>query len=203
MHFRRCPSPTCGRTFQLNRFRKTASAAKQWGDITCPHCGLIIAGDGHSVFLTHPISADQEAAHAQRQRRVSGTPRVLLVEDDPCDIELTKAALDKSGIRHELALARDGREAMAALAPAGDAAPYSLVLLDLRLPEVDGLDVLKTIRSTPELAPTPVVVMSTSTEEADLHRAYSLNIDGYIVKPMDVQALSASLSTALSVTLAR
>jgi CheY-like chemotaxis protein len=125
--------------------------------------------------------------------------RVLLVEDSPNDIELTLAALEGNHLANEVIVARDGVEALDYLyrrgifkmrAPGNPA----VVLLDLKLPRVDGMEVLKQIKSTPELRTIPVVMLTSSREEQDLVSSYNLGVNAYVVKPVDfadfVQALN-------------
>ena len=115
---------------------------------------------------------------------------ILLVEDNPNDIELTLAALDKSQLANEIVICRDGAEALDYLYRRGvhearDARDPAVVLLDLKLPKVDGLEVLKEIRNTDALKPVPVVMLTSSKEEQDVVRSYALGVNAYVVKPVD------------------
>lgn len=113
---------------------------------------------------------------------------LLLVEDSAADIELTIEALRDARVANELHVARDGVEAMAYLRREGDAgaAPRpDLVLLDLNLPKKDGREVLTEMKNDPELRVIPVVVLTTSAEEADVLRSYELHAAAYITKPVD------------------
>lgn len=113
---------------------------------------------------------------------------ILLVEDNPSDIELTKRALSKSRIANELVVKEDGKEALdyvlqeccapGALLPA-------LILLDLKLPKVDGLTVLKTLRSGERTRRIPIVILTTSSEQLDISSSYDLGANSYIRKPVD------------------
>jgi CheY-like chemotaxis protein len=115
---------------------------------------------------------------------------ILLVEDNPHDLELTLIALSKSQLANEVVIARDGVEALDYLKrrnayadrPVGNP---SVVLLDLKLPKVDGLEVLKEIRSDQGLRSQPVVMLTSSKEEQDLLRSYELGVNAYVVKPVD------------------
>jgi CheY-like chemotaxis protein len=115
---------------------------------------------------------------------------ILLVEDNPHDLELTLIALSRSQLANEVVIARDGAEAldyllrrgMFASRPAGNP---SVVLLDLKLPKVDGLEVLREIRANPALRSLPVVMLTSSKEEQDLLRSYELGVNAYVVKPVD------------------
>lgn len=111
---------------------------------------------------------------------------ILLVDDNPGDIELTRVALRDAKIVNEISVARDGEEALAFLRREGqflNAPRPDLVLLDLKMPKVDGYQVLAAMRADPELKRIPVVVMSSSSAEQDLARAYDAQISAYLVKP--------------------
>lgn len=119
------------------------------------------------------------------------TKKILLVEDNPSDIGLTRRALEKSHIANELIVVEDGQEALDYLFGAGQSAGLkvtelpALILLDLKLPKVDGLEVLRRVRSDPNLYRLPVVVLTTSTEEQDIIQSYHLGANSYIRKPVD------------------
>ena len=115
---------------------------------------------------------------------------ILLVEDNPHDLELTLIALSKSQLANQVVICRDGAEALDYLMCRGEYAGRSagnpaVVLLDLKLPKVDGLEVLKTVRQTPTLRSMPVVMLTSSKEEQDLVRSYELGVNAYVVKPVD------------------
>ncbi len=115
---------------------------------------------------------------------------ILLVEDNPHDLELTLIALSKSQLANEVVIARDGAEALDYLHRRGEFQdrPHgspAVVLLDLKLPKVDGLEVLKEIRTTAHLRSQPVVMLTSSKEEQDLVRSYELGVNAYVVKPVD------------------
>jgi CheY-like chemotaxis protein len=110
----------------------------------------------------------------------------LLVDDNPGDVELTKVALRDAKILNGISVARDGEEALAFLRRQGvfgNAPRPDLVLLDLKMPKVDGYQVLEEMKADPELRRIPVVVMSSSSAEQDLARAYDAQISAYLVKP--------------------
>ena len=112
--------------------------------------------------------------------------KILLVDDNPGDIELTKVALRDAKIMNEIHVARDGAEALAFLRCQGefaDAPRPDLVLLDLKMPKVDGFQVLAEMKAEPELRSIPVIVMSSSDAEKDLVRAYDAQVSAYLVKP--------------------
>ncbi|CAN7292330.1 response regulator [Massilia sp. LjRoot122] len=115
---------------------------------------------------------------------------ILLVEDNPHDLELTLIALSKSQLANEVVIVRDGAEALDYLHRRGEFAERAVgnpavILLDLKLPKVDGLEVLKEIRETEGLKSVPVVMLTSSKEEQDVVRSYSLGVNAYVVKPVD------------------
>jgi CheY-like chemotaxis protein len=120
---------------------------------------------------------------------MSELKRILLVEDSPNDVELTLTALAENHLANEV-VARDGEEALDHLYRRGifklraEGHP-AVVLLDLKLPRVDGLEVLQQIKKGPELQAVPVVMLTSSREEQDLVRSYKLGVNAYVVKPVD------------------
>jgi len=126
--------------------------------------------------------------------------RILLVEDNPKDVELTLAALEESHLANEVIVARDGAEALDYLCRRGahaerpDALP-AVVLLDLKMPKVDGLEVLRQMKSDALLKQIPVVMLTSSREEPDLARSYALGVSAYVVKPVDFQQFVSSIKT--------
>jgi two-component system response regulator len=123
---------------------------------------------------------------------------ILLVEDNPDDVELTLRAFRKNNIANEVLVARDGAEALehlsgGILVPRDFSALPQLVLLDLKLPKLDGLEVLRRLRAEPRTRLLPVVILTSSTEEQDLIRGYDLGANSYVRKPVDfVQFLEAA-----------
>jgi len=117
---------------------------------------------------------------------ISTINSILLVEDDPMDVDLTKQALARRGVANPVVVARDGEEALAYLPrwEAGEPLPL-VILLDLHLPKVDGLQVLSQIKSHPQFRTIPVVVLTTSSEDRDMQAAYQLGANSYIVKSVD------------------
>ena len=114
---------------------------------------------------------------------------ILLVEDNPKDLELTLLALEKSNLANEVVTVRDGVEALDYLFRRGQYADRSegnpaVVLLDLKLPRVDGIQVLEAVKKDDSLRSVPVVMLTASREEKDLVRSYSLGANAYVVKPV-------------------
>jgi len=117
---------------------------------------------------------------------VSTINPILLVEDNPMDVDLTQRALARRRVANPVVVARDGEEALAYLPrwEAGEPLPV-VILLDLHLPKVDGLQVLSQIKSHPRFHTIPVVVLTTSSEDRDMQTAYQLGANSYIVKSVD------------------
>ncbi|MBA4255803.1 MAG: two-component system response regulator [Polaromonas sp.] len=112
-------------------------------------------------------------------------PPIFLVEDNPVDVDLTLRAFQRRKLVNAVVVARDGEEALDWLAKweAGEPRP-AVILLDLNLPKVDGLSVLKALKTHPDLQRIPVVVLTTSKEDRDISTAYALGANSYIVKPV-------------------
>lgn len=119
------------------------------------------------------------------------TKRMLLVEDDPNDIELIQLALEEYPFVNEIDIAEDGEQALQYLFGTGEnglrQALPRFILLDLKLPRTNGIQVLERIRSDPRTQKTVVVVMTSSAEDKDLEACYNLGVSSYIVKPSDFQ----------------
>jgi CheY-like chemotaxis protein len=116
--------------------------------------------------------------------------RILIVEDDPKDVELTLTALEEYNLANEVVIARDGVEALDYLYCRGEFTARSgenpaVMLLDLKLPRIDGLEVLRQIKSDNALKMIPVVVLTSSHEEKDMVASYTLGVNAYVVKPVD------------------
>lgn len=117
---------------------------------------------------------------------------ILLAEDNANDIELTLAALGENRVVNEVVVVRDGAEALDYLLCRNEHAGRTgghpaLLLLDLKMPKVDGIDVLRHVKSDPALKTIPVVVLTSSREEHDLVRSYNLGVNAYVVKPVAFQ----------------
>ena len=124
--------------------------------------------------------------------------RILLVEDNHRDVELTLAALDEFKLANEVVVARDGVEALDYLHGRGQFSGHGngfpvVVLLDLKMPRMDGLEVLREIRNDSALKALPVVMITSSREEQDLLRSYELGVNAYVVKPVDFQKFVESI----------
>jgi CheY-like chemotaxis protein len=124
---------------------------------------------------------------------------ILLVEDNPNDAELTLYALKKHHVANHIEIVRDGAEALDYLFCAGAYAYRriengpKMVLLDLKLPKVDGLDVLRRIKADPRTRLIPVVVLTSSREERDIVESYQLGVNSYIVKPVDFEQFTEAV----------
>ena len=123
---------------------------------------------------------------------------ILLVEDNPMDLDLTLQAFKEHGVANPIMACRDGDEALqymeAHQAPTDSDVPI-LVLLDLRLPKVDGIEVLRQARQHPVWKQIPIVVLTTSRENRDVETAYQLGVNSYIVKPVDFMAFAEVVKT--------
>jgi CheY-like chemotaxis protein len=116
--------------------------------------------------------------------------RILIVDDSPKDVELTIAALREKNLANEVSVAEDGEEALDYLYKRGkftDETGYpAVILLDIKMPKMNGIEVLKIIRSTPKFHLIPVIMVTSSREEKDLVESYKLGANSYVVKPVDV-----------------
>jgi CheY-like chemotaxis protein len=124
---------------------------------------------------------------------------ILLVEDDARDLELTLVALERSQLANEVVVLRDGAQALDYLKREGehagrDEGKPAVVLLDLKMPKVNGLEVLKTVRATPELRSIPIVMLTSSHEESDVVASYDLGVNAYVVKPVDFKEFVAAIA---------
>ena len=126
---------------------------------------------------------------------------ILLVEDNPADVELTLDAFHESKLTNRIQVARDGAEALAYLFPPETEPdrplehPPRVILLDLKQPKVDGLEVLRRIKADNRTRRIPVVVLTSSREEQDIVESYNLGVNSYIVKPVDFQQFSEAVRT--------
>jgi CheY-like chemotaxis protein len=113
-------------------------------------------------------------------------PPIFLVEDNPMDVDLALRAFKKRRLLNRIEVARDGEEALAWIPrwEAGETLP-AVILLDLKLPRVDGLEVLRQIKANMNLRGVPIVVLTTSADNQDVKKAYELGANSYIVKPVD------------------
>ena len=116
--------------------------------------------------------------------------RILIVEDDPNDVELTLTALADYNLANEVVVTRDGQQALDFLYCRGEFSQRppgnpAVMLLDLKLPKIGGLEVLQQVKSDDNLKTIPVVVLTSSNEEKDMMRSYKLGVNAYVVKPVD------------------
>jgi CheY-like chemotaxis protein len=111
---------------------------------------------------------------------------ILLIEDNPMDVDLTRRAFARQQMANPIDVARDGEEALAFVKgwDTGESIP-ALILLDLKLPKLNGLEVLKALKTNPKYVSIPVVVLTSSTEDSDIQSAYRSGANSYIVKPVD------------------
>jgi CheY-like chemotaxis protein len=127
------------------------------------------------------------------------TIEILLVEDNPDDLELTQRALRKAKLTNTIHVARDGAEALDFIFCEGPYAARNIenspkvILLDLKLPKVDGLEVLKRIKSDSRTNTIPVVVLTSSKEQSDLVESYALGVNSYIVKPVNFESFAEAV----------
>ena len=132
---------------------------------------------------------------------IANDVEILLVEDNPNDVELTLHALKKNNIVNRIEIVRDGAEALDYLFATGVYAERDInhhpkvILLDLKLPKIDGLEVLKRIKSDPRTQPIPVVVLTSSREESDVVESYHLGVNSYIRKPVDFEQFTEAVRT--------
>lgn len=124
---------------------------------------------------------------------------ILLVEDDKRDLELTLLALERSQLANDVVTLRDGAQALAYLRREGDFADRpegnpAVILLDLKLPKVNGLEVLEAVRGDPQLRSIPVVMLTSSQQESDVVRSYELGVNAYVVKPVEFQQFVAAIA---------
>jgi two-component system response regulator len=129
---------------------------------------------------------------------INGT-EILLVEDNPEDVEITLRAFQKYHLTNKIHVVRDGEEALECLFSTGRYAERSLcsntrlILLDLKLPKVDGIEVLQRCKSDPRTKNIPVVVLTSSREERDLIDSYNLGVNSYVVKPVDFRQFTEAI----------
>jgi CheY-like chemotaxis protein len=126
--------------------------------------------------------------------------RILIVEDNENDLELTLDTLSEYNLINNVDVARDGEEALDYLLKQNKFSGREgnnpiVILLDIKLPKINGLEVLKTIRTTEKLKNIPVVILTSSREEKDLHEGYSLGVNAYVVKPVEFNSFADAIRT--------
>jgi two-component system response regulator len=130
---------------------------------------------------------------------IENSVEILLVEDNPNDVELTLHALKKNNIANSIHVVRDGAEALEYIFGSGAYAGRDVnhtpkvILLDLKLPKVDGMEVLRRIKSDERTRPIPVVVLTSSREERDIVESYRLGVNSYITKPVDFEQFTEAV----------
>ncbi len=127
---------------------------------------------------------------------------ILIVEDNPHDVELTMRALQQKKLANSIIVARDGAEALEFIFGTGKfsardlSRPPKVILLDLKLPKVDGLEVLRTVKGDERTKTIPVVILTSSQEERDIVESYRLGVNSYIVKPVDFDKFVTAVAEA-------
>jgi CheY-like chemotaxis protein len=126
--------------------------------------------------------------------------RIMMAEDDPRDVELTLEALSEHNIANKVDVVNDGAEALDYLYRRGNYADRksrnpAVILLDLKMPRLNGIDVLRAIKSDPTLKTIPIVVLTSSREESDLKECYELGVNAYVVKPVEFGDFMAAIKT--------
>jgi len=134
--------------------------------------------------------------------------RILLVEDDPRDVEIALDVIAHSPDQFEVLVLADGEEALDYLGRKGrfrlrSPSPPSFIILDVKMPKLDGFEVLRRLRAEPELSAIPVILLTASRQEQDLMSAYELEADGYLTKPLKAGMLESVLRTARASAAAR
>lgn len=123
--------------------------------------------------------------------------RILIVDDSPQDVELTIATLAEANLANEICVAEDGEEALDYLYKRGkfidENGLPAVILLDIKMPKMNGIEVLKHIRSNPELKLIPVIMLTSSREEKDMIESYNLGANSYVVKPVDIAQFRNSI----------
>jgi CheY-like chemotaxis protein len=119
---------------------------------------------------------------------------ILLAEDNPQDLQLTLRAFDKAQLGCRIHIARDGEEVLAHLfRPEGATPRLRLILLDLKLPKIDGIQLLRQIKQDTRTQPIPVVILSSSAEQSDIRNCYQLGANSYVVKPMNFEQFAQAV----------
>jgi CheY-like chemotaxis protein len=149
-----------------------------------------------SVPASLELFPKRSVASRHRAGSNRATRPILLVEDHPKDVELTVAALHRCSVTNPIVIARDGREALEHLLPPPPLSELpAVVLLDLKMPRVDGFEVLRRVKSDPQLRGIPVVVLSASEREEEIRRSYEYGAYAFVTKPSDFNEFTRALQT--------
>jgi CheY-like chemotaxis protein len=122
-----------------------------------------------------------------QHKMIEKNTKILLIEDNPVDIDLTERAFKKQNINCTIEIAKDGEEACQALQlwEGGQTDPPNIILLDLKMPRMDGFDVLKVIKNSPTSRMIPIIVLTSSSDDTDINAAYHHGANSYLLKPID------------------
>ena len=145
------------------------------------------------------MSAQPNRTKSEPKSAMNTLRSILLVEDNPNDVELTLTALKEANLANDVVVANDGEQALDYLFRRGRHAGRTgrqpaVILLDLKMPKVDGHEVLRQIRADPELRLTPTVILTSSREERDLFESYDKGANSYVVKPVDFEEFVTAIS---------
>src|SRR2546426_2412529 len=188
-----CSMPTSSSGFSSGCITRASSKA--------PASGWPMSGASFNATGAAPgpkerwMSAQLFASHsllARRRAMMTELKRILLAEDNPKDVELTLTALEEHNLANEVVVVSDGAEALDYLYGRGKfkirtGNHPAVILLDLKMPKVDGMEVLRTIKKDDNFKTIPVVILTSSREEKDVVESYKLGVNAYVVKPVDFQ----------------
>src|SRR6266403_1789444 len=171
--------------------RRIRSKVPELGSPQCSELFIVTAVEcGQKARSTTAPLSMWRCRNPKKENRMSDLKRILLVEDDPKDVELTLTGLAEYNLANEVVVARDGEEALDYLYRRGNYEKRTngnpaVILLDLKLPKLNGFEVLEQVRADENLKMIPVVVLTSSHEERDLVKSYKLGVNGFVVKPVE------------------